>query len=274
MELPPFLSPAPMEGDPPCSWSDFISPQLRRFPLVYSKIRLRNRLGHGIEGCVGRVKFDDGDASFALKIFFESVPDEDQWWPLEREARNVAVLEKVQAGLRQSSPTPIYVPAKRTSRLDCLRCLYAFSVDGRRARPFDALPAQQRAEISDSFTRIRKCFGWTRVRGADFLAMNDIIEIDYRAWEKGEGSASYLEPDQEYFAIVYEYIPPAELELDAVQRQLDFFHHIGFQPCQGHGRETGKARVFCSTLATIIPRLINGLRHVRHTVLDPLPRLS
>lgn len=165
--------------------------------------------------------------------FFDSVPNEDDWWPLEREARNVAVLEKVQAGLRQSSPKPVHVPAKRTTRLDCLRCLYAFSADGRRSRVFDNLPTGEKVAISDTFTRVRKCFGWTRVRGADFMAMNDVIEIDARAEYKGEGSASYIERNREYFAIVYEYVLGAKLELNAVQRQLDFFFHIGFHPCQG-----------------------------------------
>jgi hypothetical protein len=165
--------------------------------------------------------------------FFDSVPNENDWWPLEREARGVAVLDKVQAGLRQSSPKPVHVPAKRTTRLDCLRCLYAFSADGRRARVFDGLPAGEKVMISDSSTRLRKCFGWTRVRGADFMAMNDAIQIDPHAEYKGEGAASYIEGGREYFAIVYEYIPPTKLELNAVQRQLDFFYHIGFHPCQG-----------------------------------------
>lgn len=161
------------------------------------------------------------------------MPTEDDWWPLEREVRNVAVLEKVQAGLRQSAPLPIYVPAKRTTRLDCLRCLYAFSTAGRQSRVFDGLATDQKVAVSTSLTRLRKCYGWTLVRGEAFMAMNDIIETDDYAAEKGEGSASYLKPDQDYFAIVYEYIPERRLELNAVQAQLDFFYHLGFEPCQG-----------------------------------------
>ncbi|KAK3292824.1 uncharacterized protein B0H64DRAFT_326975 [Chaetomium fimeti] len=234
MEIPPFLSDTPMQGEPACNWADFLSPQLRRFPRAYNKITLHNRLGHGIEGCVGRVKFDDDKSSFALKIFFDSVPDPEHggWWPLEREARNVAILEKVQAGLRQSSPEPIHVPAKRTTRLDCLRCLYAFSADGRRSRDFDGLPADSKVAMSDSDTRLRQCFGWIRVQGADFMRMNKIIEIDYDAKHNGEGYASYLERDKIYYAIVYEYVPEEKLELGPVQRQLDFFYYLGFLPCQ------------------------------------------
>ncbi|KAK4132711.1 hypothetical protein BT67DRAFT_342763, partial [Trichocladium antarcticum] len=229
MVLPPFLTSSTMRGDPPCSWSDFLSPQLRRFRLRYTTIKTTSFLGHGVEGCVACVKFDDGEPEFALKIFFDSAaPGEThpQWWPLEREARTIAVLEKVQAGIRQSSPKPVHVPAKRTTRLDCLRCLYAFSTDGLLSRPFDQLPAEQKFAMSGSPTRLRECYGWTRVRGADFVALNDSIEVNEDVnFSDGEVSASLLEADREYFALVYEYIPKARLELDAVQRQLDFFYH-------------------------------------------------
>jgi hypothetical protein len=142
------------------------------------------------------------------------------------------VLEKVVTGLRQSAPDPIVVPAHRMSRLDCLRNLHSFSAEGRHARHFDALPDDEKVAVLDSSTRIRQCYGWVRVRGRDFRYMNRKIVIDRRAERKGEGAASYLSDDQEYFAIVYEYLPKTDLERDAVQRQLDFFHHIGFQPCQ------------------------------------------
>jgi hypothetical protein len=64
------------------------------------------------------------------------------------------------------------------------------------------------------------------------MAMNDVIEIDDYAADKGEGSASYIDRSREYFAIVYEYISDTKLERNAVQRQLDFFYRIGFHPCQ------------------------------------------
>lgn len=175
-------------------------------------------------------------ADLSTPQFFDTIPDGGRhsgWWPLEREARNVAVLDKVQAGLRQSSPKPIHVPAKRTSRLDCLRCLYAFSAEGLRSRDFDALQGDSKVAVSNSDTRLRKCFGWTRVQGADFMRMNSIIEVDEYAGEKGGGSASYLKSDAQYYAIVYEYIPEAKLELGPLQRQLDFFYRLGFHPCQG-----------------------------------------
>jgi hypothetical protein len=73
MTLPPFLSDAPMQGDPPCDWSDFLSPQLRRFPRVYNRVRPRKTLGHGTEGCVATVMFDDDDDDDNSQLAFKIV---------------------------------------------------------------------------------------------------------------------------------------------------------------------------------------------------------
>jgi hypothetical protein len=64
----PFLSNDPMEGDPPTQWTDFLTPQLRQFSLVYNQMHVQEVIGHGIEGCVARVKFDDDELSYAIKI--------------------------------------------------------------------------------------------------------------------------------------------------------------------------------------------------------------
>ncbi|AEO65572.1 uncharacterized protein THITE_35330, partial [Thermothielavioides terrestris NRRL 8126] len=218
MELPPFLSSEPMQGDPSCTWASYLLPQLRRFPQDGKPIHFRKFLGHGVEGCVARVKFgEDQDTAFALKT---------------REARLVAVLEKVQAQLQGASPEAVHVPVQRKSRRDCLRCLFAFSNEGRRIRPFDTLPAEQRTEVCASQTRIRRCFGWTVVRGEDVACLNRYISIDSRALRKGEATASYFDRGRQYIGIVYEYVPKAALEQEAVRRQLDFFHWTGFQRCQ------------------------------------------
>ncbi|KAK4240598.1 hypothetical protein C8A03DRAFT_41911 [Achaetomium macrosporum] len=206
-----------MQDDPPCDWADFLSPKLRRLPPESDNIRLRRFLGHGIEGCVAEVHFltrcrpraDGGHWSVRLGLLRFS--------------------KKFQTGLRQSSPNAIQVPVRRMARLDCLRSLYAFSAEGRRARHFDTLPSGEKVSVSESSTRVRQCFGWTTVAGKDFQRLNKKIEVNY---ERDEATASYPAKDRKYFAIIYEYIPHAELELKAVQRQLDFFHHIGFQQCQ------------------------------------------
>ncbi|SPQ19173.1 c24314d0-54a7-4b87-9e1c-9fa5156454ae [Thermothielavioides terrestris] len=224
-----------MQGDPSCTWASYLLPQLRRFPQDGKPIHFRKFLGHGVEGCVARVKFgEDQDTAFALKTFFNSTtPQNDEgWWPLEREARLVAVLEKVQAQLQGASPEAVHVPVQRKSRRDCLRCLFAFSDESRRIRPFDTLPAEQRTAVCASQTRIRRCFGWTAVRGEDVACLNRFISIDTRALRKGEATASRFDRGRQYIGIVYEYVPKAALEQEAVRRQLDFFHWTGFQRCQ------------------------------------------
>jgi hypothetical protein len=57
-----------MQGDPSCTWASYLLPQLRRFPQDGKPIHFRKFLGHGVEGCVARVKFgEDQDTAFALK---------------------------------------------------------------------------------------------------------------------------------------------------------------------------------------------------------------
>jgi hypothetical protein len=68
METPPFLSPDPMHGDPPCHWTDFLSPKLRRFPSSTQEIHWEKHLGHGGEGIVEAVQFGNGGNLLALKL--------------------------------------------------------------------------------------------------------------------------------------------------------------------------------------------------------------
>ncbi|RYP53368.1 hypothetical protein DL768_001613 [Monosporascus sp. mg162] len=257
MELPPFLSEEPLEGDPPCLWADFLAPKLRRYPHLPKRINWGPDFWHGVEGCVAGVRFDDDHELFAIKVvrelspslsfiaalphvpdtigwqFFKSKPAKlDKFWPFEREARTVAVLEKVRAGLRQSSPLPIYVPSNMTTRCDALGALFACSTDGLQRRVFDGLPPRQRVAISASSTRIRNCFGWIRLRGSDLLGLNCKIKRNERDASKGFLAASYFEPGNHYFAIVYEFVPREKTETDAVQAQLEFFHRTGFSRCQ------------------------------------------
>jgi hypothetical protein len=62
--------------------------------------------------------------------------------------------------------------------------------------------------------------------------------VDQAAQSKNDASASHLDPERDHFALVYEFLPndskgSKQLQRDAVQRQLSFLYHIGFQPCQG-----------------------------------------
>lgn len=155
-------------------------------------------------------------------------------WPLQGEALVVANLDQICAGLQKAAPSPVYVPRQRLSRLDALASLYACSVEGRQSQPFARLPAEKRTSLSDMFaaTRVRGCFGWVRLDGQSLLHLNREISTAGRREEKGELAPEYFESQKQYYGIVYEYVPPAEFDVDAVQRQIDFFHYAGFNTFQ------------------------------------------
>jgi hypothetical protein len=146
----------------------------------------------------------------------------------------VASLEQVCAGLRPASSSSVYVPVQRISRLDALSSLYACSVEGRQNQVYNELPEDQRVFLSALFTttRIRRCHGWVRLSGETIAHLNRYSEIDERRARKGDLVPTYFKPGKYYFGLVYEYIPPAKLEVDAVQRQIDFLHYAGFTTCQ------------------------------------------
>jgi hypothetical protein len=151
----------------------------------------------------------------------------DGLWSLEGEALMVANLEQVCAGLRQASSSPVYVPAQRISRLDALSSLYACSVEGRQSQVYKDLPADGRVSLSALFTttRIRRCHGWVRLQRETVAQLNRYIAIDERRARKGDLVPAYFEPGKHYS-------PPARFDVDAVQRQIDFFHYAGFTTCQ------------------------------------------
>ncbi|KAK0727525.1 hypothetical protein B0T26DRAFT_613812, partial [Lasiosphaeria miniovina] len=215
-------------------WSNFLAPKLRHFPLADAARRLQRKghLGNSREGLVARARFGENGQDFTLKIICSlpeptCVLDErvEELWPLELEACTVAVLEKVCAGLRQSFPPGVSIPARKLRRdyNDVLSCLHALSDQGRRARKFDVLHPKYRETMSISDTRIRKCFGWVQLHGEDIRIVNSRINRD--TWDrKDKTSLSYFSRDETYFGLVYEFVPQAPKELNAVERQLEFFH--------------------------------------------------
>jgi hypothetical protein len=55
-----FPSSEPMQGDPPCSWADFLSPKLCRCPYDVQTLVWQEYLRNGAEGCVLTIKLGDG----------------------------------------------------------------------------------------------------------------------------------------------------------------------------------------------------------------------
>jgi hypothetical protein len=147
----------------------------------------------------------------------------------------VASLEQVCSGLRQAAPSPVFVPKQRLSRLDALYSLYASSAEGRLARVFSELPDDQKVNLSELFatTHIRRCYGWIRLEGEALVHLNERITAGGRRAGKGELVPTQFEAGRHYYGIVYEYLPAAQFDVNALQQQIDFFYYAGFKTCQG-----------------------------------------
>jgi hypothetical protein len=68
--------------------------------------------------------------------------------------------------------------------------------------------------------------------GKDLMHLNRRISFAGFRPEKGDLVPARFEPDKRYFGIVYEFIPSTPREEPAMQRQIDFFHYVGFDTCQ------------------------------------------
>lgn len=56
------------DSAPGTSIADFRSPKLRQFRKYDQRISWRKYIGYGMNGIVFRVRFDDGDGPYALKV--------------------------------------------------------------------------------------------------------------------------------------------------------------------------------------------------------------
>jgi hypothetical protein len=56
--------------------------------------------------------------------------------------------------------------------------------------------------------------------------------VDESAWSDSRkllrNSFLRFDPSSDFYAIIYDFVPPSKLELGVVQTQLDFFYIIGF----------------------------------------------
>ncbi|KAK4241302.1 hypothetical protein C8A03DRAFT_12407 [Achaetomium macrosporum] len=194
------------------------------FPGNSADIVWERRLGGVVDGYVWKVKWAD-NGPFAMKVFWESEsPPRLQYWAFQRECQNAAILQMITAAVEQTTESsPIRILSRPSTRGDALTNLYCFCDDGRRNPPVEAGPATLAVS---SVPRFRKCYRWLKISGRDLKELDrgtlapPILTI-------AEVQREIL-PDQEYFAIVYEYIPENGNDLAAVQSQIDFLCRTGF----------------------------------------------
>jgi hypothetical protein len=124
----------------------------------------------------------------------------------------------------QDSTEPVYLNPEPKSFEDAVANLKAFSDEGRQEQRFrDEMGAVQYT----STPRLRGCFGWTKVSGENLFSLPPekrppCVKLD--------GLVRQMHSDQDYFAIVYEFVPQCRVvaAMDVMQSQLDFFWLVGF----------------------------------------------
>jgi len=179
-------------------------------------------LGAGIEGGVWKVHFDDGKRVYALKLFWNSFGSRRHLvyhWPIMREARSVALLEKVLWALEHNSDSFI-VNEYPKSKSEMLQNLQQFSEDYQNKNQTQTF--EEPVEMS-SGASINRCYGWMRIR-------KDQLPQDFGITLKYAKPYFYKNTDY-YYALVYEYVSPArdqEIDLSITETNLQFFRRAGF----------------------------------------------
>ncbi|KFY95926.1 hypothetical protein V498_03004 [Pseudogymnoascus sp. VKM F-4517 (FW-2822)] len=212
MCIPGFLSEELQQGPPLSSWADFKASRLRQYPHYKEEITFYEVLGSGVDGTVLKVCFGDGEP-VAMKVFYHTrrpnpIDGIIRYWPFERECRNMSLIEKVKYGIEQSSP--IYLRSKISTRDEAIQNLFAFSTEGCRKNIFQAV---RETESVSSIPDMTNCHGWVKVPGETLPSRRLRRRFD---------------PSFDFYAIVYDFVSPSNLQVGIVQAQLDFFYVVGF----------------------------------------------
>ncbi|KAL6802795.1 hypothetical protein GGI42DRAFT_32702 [Trichoderma sp. SZMC 28013] len=222
----PFRDDQLMTGRPDCSWASILQPRLRACPLPRSFI-WREKLGYGLDGTVWKVEVNG--QPYALKVFWDNKPPSGtRYWAFQRECQITALLQIIQAAV-EASAEPIYLRKEPKTWKDAVQNIYAFSDEGR-LKPKFRNTANSIPITASAFPRIRECFGWLTISGAELSG------LDPKLWPMGvvlDRVKRQMSPREEYFAILYEFVPPQE-DIDAavdirqvMQAQIDLFWRAG-----------------------------------------------
>ncbi|KAG6091817.1 hypothetical protein E4U31_007204 [Claviceps sp. LM219 group G6] len=221
---PSFIDEKSMsESAAACAWRDFQKPRLGRFTHQRS-IRFTKLLGWGEDGIVWRVRIDS--KTYALKIFWDIEPRILNYFAFERECQNASLLAKMRFAIENSGDSIWLHPNPKTHR-EGVYNLHAFSDEGRSRQRYRDMPDAVKYSAPP---RLRECYGWTLISGEEIWSMPKPLRPPIiRLGQHGRDYRLFFRP-QQYYAIVYEYIPHSEagLNVDVVQPQLDFFQLGGW----------------------------------------------
>ncbi|OAA59176.1 hypothetical protein SPI_06378 [Niveomyces insectorum RCEF 264] len=235
-----------MEGPPPCTKKDFREPRLRKCPFDLNDLKWDEAriLGAGMDGHVWRVRFQDDEKYYALKVFWVNQPPENWgYFAAQRECQNNALLQMIEAAVQDSNKAaePIIIDCQPKDYQQARRNLMSFSDEYReRARraKFEIkesaqpmFPEKQPDETVsngmeiDSVPPLVRCYGWLCFSGRELLKMPPQIQpVSYG----NMGPRRELDPSKEYTAILYQYVPPGHSTEQDLERALWFFNRVGF----------------------------------------------
>ena len=123
-----------------------------------------------------------------------------------------------------SAAERVYLNPNPQTRKDAMRNLQAFSDEGRQRARFAKFP---RRKVCEEVPRFRQCFGWTVItpKIMSQIPFGMKPEVERFKWVK-----RWFAPDDDYFAIIYEYIPPSDNKehIPLMLSQLQFYWLVGF----------------------------------------------
>jgi hypothetical protein len=122
------------------------------------------------------------------------------------------------------SVEPIYLHPEPKTFKDAVANLRAFSDEGRKERTLQHRP---NAVAYTSAPRLRECFGWIKINGGELCNLDREIRPPKDVLDR---IVREILPSEDYYAIVYGFIPEPQqpLDMDAIQTQLDFCWLAGF----------------------------------------------
>ena len=109
--------------------------------------------------------------------------------------------------------------ANPKSKQDAIDNLYSFSEEGRsyqHEQPTTTIPSSQ--------PRFRECYGWLTISGRDLYALPRRLHPPDAFIDRRKLSLSY----EEYYAILYEYVPDGPIDYGLMQSQLNLLWLAGF----------------------------------------------
>ncbi|KAH6613557.1 hypothetical protein B0J18DRAFT_447188 [Chaetomium sp. MPI-SDFR-AT-0129] len=244
-----FRDDAPMVGPPGCTAAHFKVPRLRRCPFDPEDPVFETRLGGGADGCVWKVRLGK-ERPFALKMFWDFEPPKSlRYWGVQRECQNAALLQMMETAVEQAvaAQRPVLVIPDPASHDDAKINQAAFCDEGRQHQP--QLPTQHVRAIT-KIPRMRKCYGWLTLPRGLFDGTPSWLRPPCLTF--GMKLKRFMQPDQEYPAILYEYVEDGENNPSKVQEALDFFWLAGFSATMSPLARNWKSNVLLD-LSDIVP---------------------